>query len=335
MDVMAVPEVQAHTVCGRASSCSYVWRPAAAPKAEASVKVSPLTLAWRTGSTALRKLQTHYSGNAWNHGATLALRLLSRTSQRILSEVRRGAWFSWLQQVCMALHGEESCSRTQLIQLGAFAAVSALAVAKQDATAAVTGYRKWLHDGPAAGLGRQHRYTRTSTGWLPSTLLSSSAAEDDDYSRECDGLADPSDGKAQLAGIAEAMAPTAQARTASLQEEAENEALKWGAQWLRSAEYDMSWLSDLGDALPPLDEKRLIGALRSFPAGTGLGWDRMHPRAWLRFGSAALHSLLHFFMLVEREGRWPDAKGHVVIVLLAKATGGFRPIGLFLSIVRV
>ena len=208
-------------------------------------------------------------------------------------------------------------------------------MAKQDATAAVTGFRTWLHDGPAAGLGRQHRYTRTSTGWLPSTLLSSNAAEDDDYSKECDDLADPSDGEAQLAGIAEAMAPSACARPASLQEEAENEALMWGAQWLCGAEYDMSWPSDLGDALPPLDEKRLIGAMRSFPAGTGLGWDRMHPRAWLRFGSAALHSLLHLFMLVEREGRWPDAIGHVIIVLLAKATGGFRPIGLFPSMVRV
>eukprot|EP00972_Heterocapsa_arctica_P044949 6633659-Heterocapsa_arctica.AAC.1 len=61
----------------------------------------------------------------------------------------------------------------------------------------------------------------------------------------------------------------------------------------------------------------------------------MHPRAWLRLGDAVLTSLLHFFVLVEATGRWPAAIGHVMIVLLAKAAGGFRPIGLFPSVVRI
>ena len=77
------------------------------------------------------------------------------------------------------------------------------------------------------------------------------------------------------------------------------------------------------------------GALLSFSSSTGLGWDKMHPRAWLRLGDAALRSLLHLFVLVESCGKWPEAIGHVLVVLLAKASGGFRPIGLFPSVVRV
>jgi len=113
------------------------------------------------------------------------------------------------------------------------------------------------------------------------------------------------------------------------------EAVRWGQQWLCGHDYELPWPQDMGDALPPLDVDRLCGALLSFPAATGLGWDKMHPRAWLRLGRAALLSLLHLFSLVEAAGRWPAAVGHVLVVLLAKAAGGFRPIGLFPSIIRV
>ena len=38
---------------------------------------------------------------------------------------------------------------------------------------------------------------------------------------------------------------------------------------------------------------------------------------------------------MEEEGRWPDDINPVVIVLLAKADGGYRPIGLFPTLVRL
>ena len=93
-------------------------------------------------------------------------------------------------------------------------------------------------------------------------------------------------------------------RPATLQEVAEQEALRWGAEWLCDEETgSLPWPADMGGALPPLSVDRLVGALRSFPLGTGLGWDKMHPRAWLRLGDAVLTSLLHFFVLVEATGR--------------------------------
>ena len=91
----------------------------------------------------------------------------------------------------------------------------------------------------------------------------------------------------------------------------------------------------MGEHLLPLDVPRIEDALRSFPTESGLGWDCFHLRAWLRLGITALTSLVLFFTLVEKAGRWPLAIGHVMIALLAKATGGFRPIGLFPSLVRI
>ena len=59
------------------------------------------------------------------------------------------------------------------------------------------------------------------------------------------------------------------------------------------------------------------------------------PRGVAALGDAALESLLHMFALVELAGRWPATIGHVMVVLLAKAAGGFRPIGLFPSVARI
>ena len=61
----------------------------------------------------------------------------------------------------------------------------------------------------------------------------------------------------------------------------------------------------------------------------------MHPRAYLRLRPAALLALLRIFILCELLGQWPVLIGVVHIVLLPKATGGLRPIGLFPFIIRL
>lgn len=337
-EIMAMPPER---LAGRAEGCSYRWQPYCAPRADACGKVSPLAVAWRTGASAMRRLQCRYGDAAWWLGAANAVALLHRTAARIMGDERRGEWLDWFVVVRASL--QAGCDRARVGQLGALAASRAVALARADAAASAAAFRGWLRDGPAAGLGRQHRLTRTSTGWMPSSLLA--AASDPEGAGEADDRdfdSDPTDGEALLEALPPgAAAPEAHGgsagalRPASLQEEAEQEALRWGAEWLCGAAYELPWPLDVGAALPPVDAHRLTAALQSFPAGSGLGWDKMHPRAWLRFGEAALDSLLCLFALVEREGRWPRNIGHVVIVLLAKAAGGFRPIGLFPSVVRL
>ncbi|HUU60977.1 MAG TPA: reverse transcriptase domain-containing protein, partial [Acidimicrobiia bacterium] len=69
-------------------------------------------------------------------------------------------------------------------------------------------------------------------------------------------------------------------------------------------------------------------ACRSFACGTGLGWDALHPRALLRCSDDLISLLIQIMLLCEASGEWPAAVALVVIVLLPKPDGGFRPIGL-------
>ena len=361
LEVMSVPPCQAHAYSGRAFGSSFVWRPYVAPRAEAAGRLSPLAIAWRTGASALRRLQARFHGHSRQHGATLTIMHLHRVSQGLGDDNRRAPWFDWLHLVEVTLCTD--FDRTRLGQLGALAAANAKTIGREDAAAASAAFRSWLHDGPAAGLGRQHRFTRIATGWVPSSLLPTSHCTDSpdvaDVAGGCVHLAAdngeevvealdgdnpaissssalPGSSAAQVLPVPAAVPAGIHLRPASLQDEAEAQALHWGAEWLCDAEsYRLPWPADLGSALPPLDAVKLDGALRSFSGGVGLGWDKMHPRSWLRLGPSMLLSMLHLFLLVEECGRWPGAIGDVLIVLLAKPAGGFRPIGLFPSIVRV
>ena len=332
----ALPE-QRGASTARADGCSFKWQPFAAPKAAAGAKVSALTLAWRAGAMSLRDLQRRHGGAGWQHEAARATGRILQAGARAMTDPRRTGWCDWVEIALHAIHTE--VDRARLGQLGAMAAVQAKRMTAAEAAAARVAFKSWLHEGPAAGLGRQHRFTRVSTGWVPSARLVLQLR-----SGELDGgddvpELDPADGETLLddtmtdEGLAEQ--PPGM-RPASLQEMAEQEALAWGAEWLCGAESgDLPWPADMGDRLPQLSRTKLVGALRSFPAGTGLGWDKMHPRAWLRLGDGVADSLLRLFEMVESAGRWPTAIGHVLVMLLAKTTGGFRPIGLFPSVVRV
>ena len=82
------------------------------------------------------------------------------------------------------------------------------------------------------------------------------------------------------------------------------------------------------DELPELTCEAVKAAGRSLPAGTRLGVDNISPRAFLRLSDESLKAMAHLLMRFERRGTWPPELNLVLIVLLAKSDGGFRPIGL-------
>ena len=69
-------------------------------------------------------------------------------------------------------------------------------------------------------------------------------------------------------------------------------------------------------------------AASTFPADLGLGWDALHPRLLLRVDRSTVERLVRVLLRAERTGKWPTMVGIVVIVLLPKDDGAFRPIGL-------
>ena len=106
------------------------------------------------------------------------------------------------------------------------------------------------------------------------------------------------------------------------------ERVKWGEQWAAGSQPDeLQWPED-PPRLSPLSLRIFKQVLFTFPAGTGLSWDGVHPRAMLRLDDDTLYLWMAFFEQCERHGCWPKGVGVVVVVLLPKAEGGFRPIGL-------
>ena len=92
---------------------------------------------------------------------------------------------------------------------------------------------------------------------------------------------------------------------------------------------------DETEPLSPLSIKKFRDALFTFANGTGLGWDGIHPRALLRLPDEVIAQWMALMLKCERTGQWPDEAGLVVVVLLPKPDGGFRPIGLLPFLPRV
>ena len=89
------------------------------------------------------------------------------------------------------------------------------------------------------------------------------------------------------------------------------------------------------EPIPSLTLRLFNAALFSFANSTGLGWDGVRPRALLRLPDVILYRWIAFLLKCERSGIWPVQVGIVVVLLLPKPDGGFRPIGLLPHLPRV
>ena len=114
----------------------------------------------------------------------------------------------------------------------------------------------------------------------------------------------------------------------------DEEAKEWASLWQESAEYDYPVFHE-PPALQTLMPNAIVVASSSFPVGTGLGVDNIAPRAMSRLSQQAILALVALFNAFEDKGDWCDVLNLVLIVLLPKSAGGFRPIGLFPTVIRI
>ena len=91
---------------------------------------------------------------------------------------------------------------------------------------------------------------------------------------------------------------------------------------------DVQWPDDLGEELPGIIADGICEAANTFPDETGLGWDRWHPKVVCRLSPQLVQLLGMILMECESTGCWSAGVGLVLIALLEKSDGGFRPIGL-------
>ena len=105
-------------------------------------------------------------------------------------------------------------------------------------------------------------------------------------------------------------------------------------EWAVGKPHDLIEWPDETDTLPPICLRRFKAALFTFPSNTGLGWGGIHPRALLRLPDEVLYRWIALMRTCGQLGVWPESMGVGIIVLLAKADGGWRPIGLLPHLVR-
>ncbi len=129
-------------------------------------------------------------------------------------------------------------------------------------------------------------------------------------------------------------------RTAAPCDVVEADFAKWDSIWTRLRDLSSApWRGggssdDPCSRLPPLDVKTLRKSSRSFRI-TALGLDRIGPWHYDWVSDALLHQLVRFLHALENFGIWPNDLMEAVIHLIPKASGGRRPIGVLVSLMRV
>ena len=90
-----------------------------------------------------------------------------------------------------------------------------------------------------------------------------------------------------------------------------------------------------GKPLARMTVKVLLEAARTFPNGTCYTFDGIHPRHFALLSYKSLLALSMIYETIECLGVMPEDIQHVMIALLAKPKGGFRPIALLPGVTRL
>ena len=315
-DVCSLDGHERSLAVGRAMGPQFVLQPALGPVGSDSTRVRPVTAAWQVLAAWLGQLQQalcaqqvlrsrtpHEQNRPWTRCrpectvARIRLRLMRTDWTHLGNSLEASEFNQWLTGIVDHL----LCNLPYVVSTRLATAKRARSLATHDLAERRKSWISWLHGGPSAGLGRQHRMTRIALGWIPSPVAA--VVDDDPEYGDC------ADDAVRL---------------------------DWAAVWrVGTPEPSPAWPDMLGEPLPPLCVHAFVTACETFAPNTGLGWDRIHPRALLRLSRGAIVSLLRILILCEVLGEWPLAMGVVIIAMLPRTDGGLRPIGLCPGIVRI
>ena len=317
----------------RVGGPKYIWVTAAGPPAVNAPSANKITLAWNAVLRHLKGIAAAAGGQAksakgareiWRHSwrcrRSLVYMMLHRTEDCEMQDVQL-----WLRNMVCS----EDWVRREV--LGYIALVATEFTKAQDKLNARihSEWMAWLTGGLVQGLGRQHQFLRTPEGWAPSAIGRPRHLLDKD-AKESKDMADR-ELRLMLDGLGTEAAPLGQ------QAEAECQADEWGGHWGEGLDIATSVMhgGSPENEMSKITVTRLEQAVKSFPARTGLGWDAVHPRAIARLPHSLKVGLVGIFEDAEQNGRWPVQSDEVVVTLLPKPVGGFRPINLFGMLQRV
>ena len=127
-------------------------------------------------------------------------------------------------------------------------------------------------------------------------------------------------------------APPGDARSA--QKIADDALADWNVHWGGDVtdEFQGVWPQFAELDRPSIEDFRKVA--RSFRAGSGLNFDRLHPRSLALLDDADVELVIDLLLDIERLGQVPSV-WLTLVVLIDKADGGKRPIGLLPSLLRL
>ena len=175
--------------------------------------------------------------------------------------------------------------------------------------------------------------SRTRTGWIPTAKF-----DFDEYPEHIE--VDDSEASLSWDTCQRVKARiTTDGVPGSVNQEITNEVAAWQREWACHEESEpvppIVWPENMGAPPARVDIEQLRQALMSFPSQLGLGWDKIHPRAIARLDDTILEAIVRLMERCEETGQWPQEGSLVIIVLLPKPTGGWRPIGLLAWLPKV
>ena len=324
-----IEEDEAARYGGRSHGPRFVLKPALGLPGSHMPRCSRVTAAWDTIASWFKLLVIHWSCLGLQSGAGRtadnARRLILHTSWEQLGHGRHAvALQTWTSSLSPSL----LLDKTWVIAVMRAVSQVAEQAHAHDSHLSQSRWTLWLNEGPASGLGRQHKMSRTATGWIPCKVGQTSQVEDDEG-----GLVDDVDGvqdDSLQSGCFSEVTPL------DRQQAVDTEAGAWAKVWQQGVMGNHPvWPSDMGAMMPELVLDQLRAACHTFPGAVGLGWDKMHPRSLARCSDMVLKLFVRLMLLAETLGSWPKCVGVIMVVLLPKPDGGRRPIGLFPTIVRV
>ena len=321
------PEKAAKFQC-RSSGAKFALKCPLGTPSSGGAKFSPLTAALRCLADWLTGIAVGSSPLARPHLVAKAKRnvwLVLTARWEYVGDGRHAKMFrQWVSLITL----ERLLDRVYLNWMRVAVAQAADKAARHDANAAQAAWSSWINDGPAKSLGRHHRMTKIQTGWIPSKF--GKAERDDEEDVDAAGDAGVDDLVDERTLVQAAVLPL------SSQAEVDAEAVKWGAEWSADVLPAVLPWPDLSAQapLPAISVDIACSAACTFPPGTGLGWDKLHPRAISRCHDEAILALIRILVLAELLGQWPGTIGIILICLIPKPDGGRRPIGLLPSVVR-
>eukprot|EP00969_Alexandrium_andersonii_P348178 15395888-Alexandrium_andersonii.AAC.1 len=303
-DVAGFSQQQRAAFCRRAVGPVFAVRSALGSPGSCSRRVSAITVAWRTVAGWLTDIAQALGAGAHAQVVARARRaqwlFLAYSWAHLGDGAHAEAFRAWARMA--ASRGWRD--RVWVNWLRATAELIAKRAVAYDCKRSDAAWASWLRDGPCKSLGRHHRLTRVASGWVPSPVASERADGGPDDDLEGDAV------------VSQQELDTAEAFTTavpmSLQAVVDAEARSWGQEWgADRPRADIRWPVDWSSRspLPELGVEAVKMAAATFPAATGLGWDKLHPRAVCRCAEGAIAALVRLFVLAELLGEWPDAIG--------------------------